>query len=78
MASTHGSHLSQHDVLRDTAAVVEFTNSSSLEKNFDRLLERTTHESTSVGTVDTVTSDGRDAATVGHDIDKSARWRWLT
>ncbi len=49
---------------RNATTVIELTDGSGFEENLDRLFERTPHERTSVGTVDAVTSDGNDAASV--------------
>ena len=70
LSSTHGSKLTEHNVLRYTAAVIELTEAGSLEKNLDSLLEGTTHESSSIIAVDSVTRDGHEETTLRHDVDE--------
>jgi uncharacterized protein YbcV (DUF1398 family) len=68
-----GRHLSKDQVLRHTTAIVELSERSSLQQNFNCLFERTTHERTIVGTVDTVTSNRSQITTNSHDIDQQSQ-----
>jgi len=70
LSGTHRRQLTQHDVLRYTTAVVKLTKTGSFQKNFNRLLERTTHKCASVIAVDAVTGDGHEKTALAHDVDK--------
>jgi hypothetical protein len=62
--------LTKHDILGHTTAVVKFTEASSLKKNLNRFLERTTHESTGVVSVDAVTCNRHKMTALSHDVNK--------
>ena len=66
--SAHRCHLTEHNVLRDTVTVVLLPNSSRLHQNFDSLLERTSHEGTSISTIDSMSCDGHESSTISHEI----------
>jgi hypothetical protein len=70
VTSAHWRHLAQHDVLRDTPAIIQLSARGGLEKNLDSLLEGASHECTGVRAIDAVSGDGRDGASVAHDIHK--------
>lgn len=67
-AGTHRSKLTEQDALCNTSAVVPLSNGCSFHQDLDRLFERTSHERASIGSVDTVTSDGHEVSAIRHDI----------
>ena len=66
----HWCHLSEHDVLCDTVAVVLLANRGCLHENFDGFFERTSHQSTGISSVDAVTGNSHQSSSVGHEIAK--------
>jgi hypothetical protein len=73
LSRSSGCHLSEDQVLRDTTAVVKLSEGSSLQQNLDGLFERTTHERTVIGTVDTMTSDRSQVTTHSHHINQESQ-----
>jgi hypothetical protein len=64
--------LTKHDVLRHASAVVKFAKARGFEQNLDSLFEGTTHQRTGIVAVDSVTSDGHQKTTLGHDVDQQS------
>jgi hypothetical protein len=73
LAGSHRCQLTKHDIFRDTTAIIKFTNGSSLEKDLNSFFERTSHESTCIGTIDTMTGDSHQVATRSHDINQERK-----
>jgi hypothetical protein len=73
IASAQRRKLTQHDVLGNTATVINFTERCSLEKDFHSFLERATHQSTCLLTIDAMASDCHEIALGGHDIHKTSQ-----
>jgi hypothetical protein len=67
-AGSHWRQLAEHDVLCNAMTVIFLTNSRSFHQNFHRLLERATHEGTSVSTVNTMPSDSHERPMVCHEV----------
>jgi hypothetical protein len=63
-------HLSQHDVLRYTSAIINLTQCRSFKQDLHSLFEGTPHQCTGLLSIDTVTRDSHQVALGSHDIDQ--------
>jgi hypothetical protein len=73
ITGTKRRQLSKHDVLRNTAAVIHFTNGCRFQENLHSLFEGTAHESTCLFAIDAVSSDGHEVTFGRHDIDQQCQ-----
>lgn len=67
-AGSHSRQLAHDDVLRDASHWIDFRMTCSVHQHVDSLLERASHESSSVLSVDTVTGDGHQMTLGRHDV----------
>lgn len=67
-AGSQRSQLAQHDVFCHTRQVVALSKSSSIQQDVHGLFERASHQGAGLHSIDTVTSDGHQVASVGHHV----------
>jgi hypothetical protein len=65
---THRRHLTQQDIFGNTSAVINITNGSGFQQDFDSLFERTSRQSARIRSVDTVSCDRHELSLVAHEI----------
>lgn len=65
---SHRGNLTEQNIFSHSSTVIGFSSGSRLHKDLDRLLERATHESARVRSIDTVASDRHERSAIGHDI----------
>ena len=68
--STQRCHLSQHHILWYTLTIIQFGSSCCIQQNLNGLFERTTHQRTCIGSVNTMTSNCHQMTTGSHNIDQ--------
>jgi hypothetical protein len=73
VTGTHWRHLAEHDILRNSAAVVELSDGGGLKQDLDRLFKRTSHECTCVRPIDTMTGNSCNASSVCHNVNKQRK-----
>jgi hypothetical protein len=73
LAGSHRCQLTEHNIFGDTTTVIKFAHGRSLEKNLNSLFEGTSHQSTSIGTIDTVTGDSHQMTTRSHNINQESK-----
>ena len=70
LARAERTKLSQHDVLRQTRHAIALGKRRSLHEDVHRLLERASHQRSSLHAVDAVSRDAHEMASVGHHLDQ--------
>ena len=63
-------HLSQHNILWNPLAIIQLGSGCGIQQNLNSLLKRTTHQSTCIRSVDTMTSNGHQMTTRCHHINQ--------